>query len=142
MKMLVSPVAKPERAQDSRVRTVVVPTATTRAPRWRQRSSAASVDGGSRYHSLCIRCCSRLSVLTGKKVPAPTCSVMLACSMPRAASALSTDWSKCSAAVVAAEQGLVALAVLGLVGVVARVLPAHDVGRQRQVAVALHQFPG
>ena len=41
----------------------------------------------------------------------------------------------------AGEDGLVALVVLGFVGVVAAVLLAFDVGRQRQVAVALHQLP-
>ena len=102
MKMSVSPVVWPLRAQDSSVRTVVVPTATTRPPRWRQRSSAASVSGGTSYHSLCMRCSARFSVLTGWKVPAPTCSVTLARSTPRAASAPSTPSSKCSAAVGAA----------------------------------------
>jgi hypothetical protein len=42
----------------------------------------------------------------------------------------------------AGKYGLVALAVLGGVGVVVGVLMALDVGRQRQVAVALHQLPG
>ena len=102
MKMLVSPAAWPLAAQDSSVRTVVVPTATTRPPRWRQRSSAASVASGTSYHSLCMRCSARFSVFTGWKVPAPTCSVTLARSMPRSARRASTASSKCSAAVGAA----------------------------------------
>src|SRR3989344_1539586 len=97
MKMLVSPEAWPVFAQDSSVRTVVVPTATTRPPRWRQRSSAASVARGISYHSLCIWCSARFSVLQGWKVPAPTCNVTLARSMPRAAMSASTPSSKCSA---------------------------------------------
>ncbi|MOA18885.1 hypothetical protein D3C78_1392280 [compost metagenome] len=102
MKMLVSPWVRPLWAQDSSVRTVVVPTAITRPPRWRQRSSAASVASGMSYHSLCIWCSARFSVLTGWKVPAPTCRVTLARSTPRSAKRASTASSKCSAAVGAA----------------------------------------
>ena len=43
---------------------------------------------------------------------------------------------------VAGEHGLVAFAVVRGIGVVAALLLACDVGRQRQVAVALHQLPG
>ena len=102
MKMRVSPEKLPVWAQDSSVRTVVVPTAMMRPPRWRQRSSAARVASGISYHSLCIWWSARFSVFTGWKVPAPTCSVTLARSMPRSARRASTASSKCSAAVGAA----------------------------------------
>ena len=63
--MLVSPVVLPLAAHDSSVRTLVVPTASTRPPRWRQRSRAARVDSGMSYHSLCIWCWLKSSVFTG-----------------------------------------------------------------------------
>ena len=42
----------------------------------------------------------------------------------------------------AGKNGLVALAIFGRIGVVAAGLLALNVGRQRQVAVLLHQLPG
>jgi hypothetical protein len=56
MKMSVSPLAWPLAAQDSSVRTVVVPTATMRPPRARSAAMACCVACGTSYHSLCMRC--------------------------------------------------------------------------------------
>ena len=47
MKMSVSPLAWPLAAQLSSVRTLVVPTATTRPPRARQSAIACAVSGGT-----------------------------------------------------------------------------------------------
>ena len=102
MKICVSPSVTPLAAQLSSVRTVVVPTATTRPPRARQASIAAIVDAGMRYHSACIVWSAMFSVFTGWKVPAPTWSVTSAVATPRARSPSSTPASKCSAAVGAA----------------------------------------
>ena len=63
---------------------------------------AATVLAGTSNHSLCILCSARLSVRTGWKVPAPTCSVTSAVRMPRSCRAASTASSKCKAAVGAA----------------------------------------
>ena len=73
MKIVVSPCICPPtrsgpvqlRAQDSSVRTVVVPTATTRPPRARQATMASRVAAGTSDHSLCMVCSARFSVLTG-----------------------------------------------------------------------------
>ena len=92
MKMSVSPTParnSPPSAADSSARKLVVPTATTRPPRWHVRATASTVSAPTSYHSLCIRCSDRFSVRTGWKVPAPTCSVTRACSTPRAVSASS-----------------------------------------------------
>jgi hypothetical protein len=51
---------------------------------------ACWVASGTSYHSLCMRCSARFSVLTGWKVPAPTCSVTLARCTPRASRAASS----------------------------------------------------
>ena len=68
----------------------------------RVRAMAATVASPTSYHSLCILCSARVSLRTGWKVPAPTCSVICARPTPSAASAASTASSKCSDAVGAA----------------------------------------
>ena len=142
MKMRVSPLAWPVAAQDSSVRTVVVPTATTRPPRARASAMACCVAAGTSYHSLCMVCSARFSVLTGWKVPAPTCSVTLARRTPRASSSrqqrlveMQRRRRRRHRARVPGEDGLVALDVLRRVAVL-------DVGRQRHMAMPLHQGMG
>ena len=57
---------------DSSVRTEVVPTAVTSHSCASRRSSSESVTSKC---SVCIGCSAALSLLTGRNVPAPTCSV-------------------------------------------------------------------
>ena len=90
------------RAADSSERTLVVPTASTRPPRSRVASTAATVAALTSNHSLCMRWSSMRSARTGRKVPAPTCKVTLAVCTPRSRRAARTAASKCSAAVGAA----------------------------------------
>ena len=106
MKMSVSPLAACSvplaRAADSSARTLVVPTATTRAPRARAAATAATAAAPTSNHSPCMRWSSSRSTRTGWKVPAPTCKVTWAVATPRSRSASSSGGSKCSAAVGAA----------------------------------------
>ncbi len=67
----------------SRARTVVVPTATTGAPRARARAIASAAAGVTTYRSACIGWSSRSCTCTGWNVPSPTCSVIVAISQPR-----------------------------------------------------------
>ena len=98
----VSPEGAEKTAADSSARSVVVPAATMRPPAARVRAMAATAASPTSYHSLCILCSARVSLRTGWKVPAPTCSVICTRSTPRTASAASTASSKCSDAVGAA----------------------------------------
>ena len=86
-------------------------------------------------HSPCIRCPPVSCALTGRKVPAPTCRVTKAWSIPRSSSPAIRRGVKCRAAVGAAtaparagEHGLI-------VGAVARIPPGRplDVRRQRHL---------
>ncbi|MOA31417.1 hypothetical protein D3C78_1525730 [compost metagenome] len=86
----------------SRERTEVVPTATTRLPRALQANTASTTSCGTSAYSACMTCSSMVSTRTGWKVPAPTCSVTKAISMPFSRSSASSGSSKCSPAVGAA----------------------------------------
>lgn len=69
-------------AQDSNVRTVVVPTAMIRFPDRLALLRAAAVSGVSSSHSRCMVWFSIVSAFTGSKVPRPTCNVTKCCSIP------------------------------------------------------------
>ena len=84
----------------SNARTLVVPTATNRG---RGRSaSKAMVAGGTVIRSECMGCSESFATSTGLNVPAPTCSVTLACRTPLARSCARSDSVKCKPAVGAA----------------------------------------
>ena len=90
---------KPAFEKYAKIRTEVVPTATTR------RSVCASVSMTLRstdMYSVCISCPSSVSLFTGLNVPAPTCNVSSRRGIPRAERAASTSGVKCKPAVGAA----------------------------------------
>ena len=94
------------------MRTVVVPTATTRRPSPRARAMAAAVAGVRLARSGGIRCASTIAAVTGRKVAGPTCRVIAWTSTPAALSRSTTSRVKCSPAVGAAtEPGAVAYTV-------------------------------
>ena len=81
-------------AHVSRVRTLVVPTATTRPPRPRAAPISAAVSGGNRYRSGWIPYASTSSVRIGEKVPYPTDRVTRATPTPAVASSPRRSSSK------------------------------------------------
>ena len=92
----------PSAAQLSRVRTQVVPTATTRPFRLRVSITALAVAAPSSNASLWIGCCTGLSTRTGAKVSSPTCRVTNATSTPASRTAESNSEVKWRPAVGAA----------------------------------------
>ena len=107
-----------------------------RPPLARAALSASAVSADTEPNSACILWPSVSSAFTGRKVPAPTCSVTLCKATPRAVSRASRLSVKCRPAVGAATEpsgarkhGLVVGAVL-LVGRA----PGGDIGRQRHLA--------
>ena len=86
-------------AADSRARTVVVPTATTRRARWQ----AAIVAAGTEKRSECMTWSSR-APSTGRNVSRPTASSTVAISTPAARHFSSRSTSRCSPAVGAATE--------------------------------------
>ena len=84
---------------DSSVRTEVVPTAVIRPHFSSRRATAARRTSKC---SVCIGCRAASSSLTGKKVPAPTCSVTSSNPKPRAFIPSISSGVKCSPAVGAA----------------------------------------
>ena len=71
-------------------------------PRAAHALSAAAISALTLPYSGCIRCPAVSAAFTGRKVPAPTCSVTLCRAMPRSASRASSASVKCSPAVGAA----------------------------------------
>ena len=147
MKMSVSPLparaalaAAAQRPTRARAR-LVVPTATTRPPRARARAIAAAWPRRRPRTTRCACACSaRFSLRTGWKVPAPTCSVTLARSTPRAASAASSAVVEVQRRGRRGDRARVARRTRS--GSARRRRPSSacvDVGRQRHVAVALEQ---
>src|SRR3989338_1940185 len=105
MKMSVGPEhgsTCPDRAADSIRRRAVVPTGMTRPPALRGALISVAACGVTSPHSACILWVVTSSTLTGRKVPAPTCSVTSVNCTPLAASACNSASSKCSEAVGAA----------------------------------------
>ena len=92
----------PPAAALSSARSVVVPMPTTRPPRDRVRAIASQVAAETSSHSRCSVCDSTVSPRIGANVPAPTCRVTRAISMPRSSIAASIASSKCRPAVGAA----------------------------------------
>ena len=89
-------------AAASRVRTAVVPTATTRPPASFVSRTAAAASGGIHHRSGCIGWSSTRSAFTGRKVPGPTARVTAVRRTPRASQADSSSAVKWSPAVGAA----------------------------------------
>ena len=106
MKIAVSPangaITPSVRAADSSRRRLVVPAATRRPPPALAALSAAAASGVIRPHSACMRWASVSSDLTGRKVPAPTCSVRRTTRTPAASMAATRPGVKCRPAVGAA----------------------------------------
>ncbi len=116
MKRRVVPAAGATRpsvaAHVSRVRTLVVPTATTLPPRRLAASTAAEVSSPREYSSGWISCSSTSPVRIGEKVPYPIDRVSLAVETPARPSWSTISGSKCRPAVGAAtEPGLAAYTV-------------------------------
>ena len=117
-------------------RSAVEPTATMRPPLARAALSAAATSAETVPNSACILWPSVSSAFTGRKVPAPTCSVTLWMATPRAFSRASSAVGEMQPgggrrhrALLGGKQGLVVGAVL-LVGRAA----GGDIGRQRHRA--------
>jgi hypothetical protein len=105
MKMSVSPrnaAISPSAAALSMSRSAVVPTGITLPPAARVAAISEAVAGLTSPHSACILCWSISRTVTGRKVPAPTCSVTWLSATPRAESAAIRPSSKCRLAVGAA----------------------------------------
>jgi hypothetical protein len=105
MKSRLSPrkgTIEPAAAAVSRLRTLVVPTATTRPPAARAARMRAQAASSTSSHSACISCSSMRDTRTGWKVPAPTCRVMWTVPTPASARRSSIASSKWSPAVGAA----------------------------------------
>ena len=77
----------------------MVPTATIRPPRARASFSARAVSAETEPHSACMRCSAVSSAFTGRKVPAPTCSVTKWRLTPRSSRRRKSSSVKCRPAV-------------------------------------------
>ena len=102
MNRSVRPDGSPRVARDSSARTEVVPTATTRPPSARVRSTASHVAAGTEYRSVWIAWSSTRSVDSGRNVSRPTTSSTAAVATPRRVSSARSRSVRCRPAVGAA----------------------------------------